>query len=101
MTQPDAYDEIVESATMTCSACPTQYEGKLKDGRFFYFRYRFGCAQFGVDGASIDAAVEAAFGGRTGWSASAELGNGLDGVLDYGEYQAALVRLYGELVKNA
>jgi len=28
--------------TMTCSACPSQWEGTLDDGRNFYIRYRWG-----------------------------------------------------------
>ena len=27
---------------MTCSACPSQWEGKLEDGRAIYIRYRWG-----------------------------------------------------------
>jgi len=26
----------------TCSACPTQYEGILDNGKMFYFRFRWG-----------------------------------------------------------
>lgn len=26
----------------TCSACPTQYEGMLDNGKMFYFRFRWG-----------------------------------------------------------
>ena len=26
----------------TCDCCPSQWEGKLEDGRMFYVRYRFG-----------------------------------------------------------
>lgn len=33
---------IVDSITQTCVACPSQWEGKLKDGRMFYARYRWG-----------------------------------------------------------
>lgn len=34
----------VAIATLTCCACPVQYSGRFVDGRFFYFRYRFGRA---------------------------------------------------------
>lgn len=27
---------------MTCEVCPSQWEGKLDDGRMFYIRYRWG-----------------------------------------------------------
>lgn len=33
---------IVEEIIQTCSACPSQWEGNLKDGRMFYARYRWG-----------------------------------------------------------
>jgi hypothetical protein len=33
----------VRELTMTCSACPTQWEGFLEDGRPLYVRYRWGC----------------------------------------------------------
>lgn len=32
----------VVQLTKTCGACPTQWEGKLEDGRMIYFRYRSG-----------------------------------------------------------
>jgi len=34
---------IVKNITQTCGACPSQWEGNLKDGRMFYARYRRGC----------------------------------------------------------
>lgn len=52
-TESDIVDEdqgaeldhpAIRTARMTCSACPEQWEGELHDGRFFYFRYRFGRA---------------------------------------------------------
>lgn len=47
----------VATATLTCGACPVQYEGQLLDGRHFYFRYRWGRATLGI-GATPDAAAE-------------------------------------------
>ena len=32
----------IEDIYMTCSACPSQWEGFLEDGRMFYARYRWG-----------------------------------------------------------
>lgn len=32
----------VDIITQTCIACPSQWEGNLKDGRMFYARYRWG-----------------------------------------------------------
>ncbi len=40
----------------TCGACPVQYEGKLTNGRYFYFRARWGEWSFAV-ADSHDAAV--------------------------------------------
>lgn len=36
------YADLVAEAEQTCYSCPTQWEGRLKDGRFFYFRFRHG-----------------------------------------------------------
>jgi hypothetical protein len=33
---------VVESMEKTCNICPTQWQGKLEDGRMFYIRYRWG-----------------------------------------------------------
>lgn len=38
----------IKTQTLTCEACPEQYEGTLVDGRFFYFRYRHGVASLAV-----------------------------------------------------
>ena len=32
----------VKEIIQTCIACPSQWEGILKDGRMFYIRYRWG-----------------------------------------------------------
>lgn len=46
----------VDTVRRTCTACPTQYEGQMADGRFFYFRYRHALAELGI-GATLDDAV--------------------------------------------
>lgn len=33
----------------TCSACPTQYEGYLQNGKYVYFRFRHGYGRIEVD----------------------------------------------------
>lgn len=38
----------IRTARMTCRGCPEQWDGELHDGRFFYFRYRFGWASLAV-----------------------------------------------------
>ena len=35
-------DLKVAKLKMTCGACPSQWEGKLMDGRAIYIRYRWG-----------------------------------------------------------
>jgi hypothetical protein len=93
------YNKIVKSAEQTCSACPTQWQGMLRDGRAFYFRYRWGTAWFGV-GHSLTAAVEATLHRRyTGEPmGGVELvlneDDPWDGDLDDDQYQEALVKMY-------
>ena len=41
-------DPRVATSTQTCFGCPDAYEGQLKDGRFFYFRYRYGMVGLSV-----------------------------------------------------
>lgn len=47
----------IATSKKTCDSNPEQYEGWLTDGRWFYFRYRWGTAELGI-GADLDAAVE-------------------------------------------
>lgn len=42
--------------TMTCGACPAQWEGKLEDGRHVYARYRHGWLEVAA-APSLDIAV--------------------------------------------
>lgn len=48
---------IVEQRT-TCAAAPVQIEGKLSDGRYFYFRSRHRSITLGLSYVSIHAAVD-------------------------------------------
>jgi hypothetical protein len=81
----------VVSLRNTCIACPSQWEGTLEDGRAIYARYRHGELSVGV-GDDINEAV------RNGMSDQAlyasDLGNGLDGFMDFRELKA---RLHGQL----
>lgn len=52
---------LVAESWQSCGACPEQYEGRLTDGRHFYFRLRHGLAQLGV-GHTVDAAVRSTVG---------------------------------------
>lgn len=92
LPEPDraAYNKLVTTHRRTCSACPTQYEGTLTDGRTFYFRYRSGRAELGF-GDGLDAAVE------DSWvSPSIGYGDRLDGVADEDEFVALFLLLVAE-----
>jgi hypothetical protein len=71
--------------TQTCLACPSQWEGELDDGRFFYARYRWGGLTFST-GESLDAAVMGTL------VYEGDHGEGLDGWMDT-ETMAHLVGL--------
>lgn len=72
----------VTELAMTCSACPSQWEGKVEDGRHLYVRYRWGGLSCGV-GPTFDDAVGA------GWKDNedgellfaAQIGGAYDGVM--------------------
>lgn len=74
------FDTLVTDYVCSCAGCPMQYEGTLVDGRWFYFRYRYGRASLGI-GRTLDDAV----------SDTREVGTlyGGDwqGVLDEGEFR--------------
>ncbi|MFG2056664.1 hypothetical protein ACGFI9_21840 [Micromonospora sp. NPDC048930] len=52
---------LVAESRQTCFAAPEQYEGRLVDGRCFYFRMRSGRAQLGL-GPTVDAAAASTLG---------------------------------------
>ena len=94
-TLRDQYDDLVEYDEMTCFACPTQYEGKLKDGRYFYFRYRHGYASLRLGTCAV--AAVSGVSGETGM----RIGDGLDGLLNNNEYRETFMRLYRKLGADA
>lgn len=57
----------------TCAACPVQAEGKLEDGRMWYFRSRWGSWSMRVSENPTDE-VQDAVGGE--WVASGDVGEG-------------------------
>lgn len=63
---PPAIAEIIK----TCEACPSQWEGRLRDGCPFYIRYRWGylAVHIGPPGSSVDDAIDAPewFGAQIG-----------------------------------
>lgn len=53
----------------TCCGCPSQWEGRLADGRAFYVRYRWGYLSIRTSEGSVDDAVrseEEAYGEQIG-----------------------------------
>ena len=46
----------------TCPACPSQWEGKLEDGRMIYIRYRWGYLEVRVSKEPTDNVDEAVCG---------------------------------------
>lgn len=78
---------LVASSTRTCYACPEQYEGKLTDGRWFYFRYRNSWAGLAV-GENYDDVM-----GRE--DAGMASGDGLQGI--FGDHQIR-DQVFAELV---
>lgn len=62
----------------TCSACPSQWEGKTADGQYIYVRYRWGQLTIGA-AKTFPAAV---------WEHNVfdkDIGDGLDGYMPYEE----------------
>ena len=67
----------MSSITFTCSACPVQAEGKLKDGRWWYFRYRWGRWTFST---GDDSGVMSAVAGKV--FRTEQVSDGLDGWME-------------------
>jgi hypothetical protein len=86
------YGEVVESDVLTCESCPTQWEGQLRDGRYFYFRYRFGKASLAVGATAEEVS------GRQGIAEN--VGDDLNGDMDLDEYRASFLRLYRRLAED-
>lgn len=76
----------VESVTWTCGACPSQWEGRLDDGRRIYVRYRWGRLSVRVSDAPTDDTMDAVGGTEV---VGVQLSDGLDGLLTYEELGAA------------
>lgn len=66
----------VAEIEMTCSACPSQWEGKTDDGRAVYARYRHGFLTVQVGGTTLDDALDA------DCIVAVQVGDQWDGVMD-------------------
>lgn len=90
---PEQSDGLPKVAALkkTCSACPSQWEGTLEDGRAIYAHYRYGELSVGV-GDDVDKAID---NGMTDHALHVDyVGGGLDGFMDFEELKA---HLYGLL----
>ena len=73
---------IVTTIKQTCSACPSQWEGTLSDGKMIYVRYRWGYLSIRVSpGPTTD--ISDAVGGEEVFGT--DHGEGMDGILTYEE----------------
>jgi len=63
----------------TCFACPSQWEGKLDDGRMIYIRYRWGVLSISVSPEPTDDIMDAV-GGEEIFGTI--MGDGFDGYLE-------------------
>lgn len=74
----------VDNLHQTCSACPSQWEGKTDRGHNVYVRYRWGCLSVRVslypDGDAVDG-VEVY---------SEQIGDEYDGCIDWGTVEAKI-----------
>jgi hypothetical protein len=77
----------VAALTNTCIACPSQWEGALDDGRAVYARYRYGGLSVGI-GKDIDEAVRKGMSDQALYAS--DVGDGLDGFMDFKELKAHL-----------
>lgn len=86
---PDDGLPTVASLEQTCSACPSQWEGQLDDGRWMYARYRGGYLSIRL-GDSLDEAISA-----RGPDAlfESQCGDCLDGFMETDELRRHLVGL--------
>lgn len=65
----------------TCEACPSQWEGKLSDGRMIYVRFRWGSLNISVSPKPTDDIMDAV-GGEHVFGTDL-LGHPLDGYMEY------------------
>lgn len=75
----------VKNCEMTCSACPSQWDIDLEDGRYVYARYRWGFLYLNLDDERI---FEKQVGGEwDGCMSTEKLIELTKGVLDWSDYE--------------
>jgi hypothetical protein len=70
---------------MTCSGCPTQFEGEAETGESLYIRYRWGYLELRVGGIGAVYSEDIAGDGISGVLTEAQVREQLKGVLDWPE----------------
>lgn len=78
----------VKTIAKTCSACPSQWEGHLEDGRMFYARYRWGRLTVAVSDEPTDDVFVAVDGEL---AVDVMLGDPYDGSLGYADLHSQMV----------
>lgn len=73
---------VVDRIRMTCSACPSQWEGTTVDGDWIYVRYRWGYLSLALWSDSRGADWTDIYG--------EERGDEYDGTMNYAELKAAV-----------
>ena len=68
-----------DTLRQTCGACPAQWEGKIKDGRMFYIRYRWGYLALEISDKATDDVMDAVGGTEI---FGEQIGGEYDGFLD-------------------
>lgn len=66
---------VVDELIQTCEASPSQWQGKTRDGRVIYVRYRWGWLQVGI-GQTTKQAVE-------DFTVRMKVGGEYDGYMDF------------------
>ena len=68
----------IKNIICTCSACPSQWEIKLEDGRMIYVRYRWGALAFDISLEPTDDVYQAINGEQIYHE---QIGDSMDGCL--------------------
>lgn len=80
------FPDVIEKRRLTSIAAPMQYEGQLRDGRRYYFRYRWGIASLGIGASTVEAIADPD-------TVSVKIGDELDGYLDADQFEEVAAHL--------
>ena len=71
---------VVTELKKTCESCPTQWEGKLVNGRMVYIRYRFGYLSIRISKEQTKNIIDAVKGKEV---FGVYFGSGFDGTMTF------------------